>query len=711
MIMSYMRSLLLAILAVLCLNVSAADIDAAAARAVAGGFLQSAASGKLMSSPAPLRLAYVKHSAQFADKADYYVFNASDGDAFVIVSGDDRAIEVLGYGKGNLDMDNIPCNMQWMLDHYSKQMDWLRTHPDAELKPRSASMPTGIVRPLLPSTWSQSEPYWNKCPVYKGHHCVTGCIATSMAQVMYYWKYPDELPDLEGYDLYGISVTDLPPVTLDWDNMLDGYALTYTPAQADAVATLMRYCGQASYMMYSPAESGAYIYNQFLAMQLFGYSMSSQVLHRDNYDAETWTNLIYEDLAAGFPVLYVGNSEDSGHSFVLDGYRYGTFHINWGWEGAYDNYFVLDAFEPTQGYGFIYEQEMIHDLYPFQFGGSLVPYEFEVDGICYKRRGDGLMVTPRAFSGRSYSAGVNIPAEVSVDGQTYPVTAIADGAFRNCASLTSVTIPGTVNSIGNYAFKNCTALTAISIPSSVKRIGYGAFMDCNSLKSVNMVAGLEEIGYYAFAYCDRLGNVNIPNTVTSMGDGAFYLSGVKKVDTGNGLDTVNYCAFIYCPLLTDVTIGDGVKVIKTGAFYGCPQLETVTIGSGIDSIGAMAFKDSPKITSIIMRAEWPPVVYDSESFDPANYNQATLYVLDDFTMEGYICAEIWCDFKHFALIDELVHAIAGDVNADGEVTVADVNAIVQSILSGVPDNLADVNHDGEIGIADINAVIDLILGH
>ena len=703
------RLLALALMAMASMSMAAENVDEASAASMAARFMHSGRAGRPVAGRAvALDLAYVQPSAMDAQAADYYVFNASDGSAFVIVAGDDRAAGVLAHGDAALDMDRLPCNMQWMLAHYSKQMDSLRAHPEAAVNPQPAPSST-VVRPLLPSTWSQSEPYWNQCPTDHGKRCVTGCVATAMAQVMYYWKYPDELPDLPGYTM-GITVPPLPPVTLDWDNMLDDYYWTYTPEQADAVATLMRYCGQASYMIYSPDGSGSYGIEQFRAMQLFGYSMTSQFMKRDDYDAATWTTKLLEDLTAGYPVLYLGSGDEGGHAFVVDGYDGHAFHINWGWAGNADGYFMLDAFSPTPTMGFNYGQEMIHDLYPFQSGASLVPYDVEVDGIGYKMHDDGLAVTALSFAGHSYHGAVTIPSQVTANGRTLPVTAIADGAFRDCNALTAVTIPSTVTAIGKSAFKNCTGLTSVVIPKSVKRIDYGAFMDCTHLSSLSLASGLQEIGYYAFAYCERLAGVTIPASVTTMGDGAFMGTGIKRADIGDGLEKVNYVAFAFCPSLTDVVIGDGVSLIERAAFYECPQLKNLSIGCAIDSIGDVAFAGCTSLSSIAMWAEWPPMVSNSDCFAENVYGQATVYVLDEFTMEGYICCEVWTDFAHYGLLDDLVTTAVGDVNADGEVNIADVNSVIQTIISGVnTDTLSDVNGDGEVKIADVNALIDLIL--
>lgn len=692
------------------MNVEAAPVDATTAQSRASQYMmKSPAAGRMTPAMAALRLAHAEPSVTLAGANDYYVFNAIDGSAFVIASGDDRAEPVLAYGDGTFDMADLPCNLQWMLDHYKEQMDWLHEHPDAEVQLAPTS--SQVVQPLLPSTWSQGEPYNNMCPFYKGKRCVTGCVATAMAQVMYYWKYPNELPDLIGYSTMGgeIVLPDLPPTTLDWDNMLDGYGLyTYTEEQGNAVATLMRYCGQASYMGYSPTGSGALCQDQVVAMRMFGYDPASILISRDDYSAEEWTAKMVSDLTNHYPILYAGFSPEGGHAFVVCGYDGSKFYINWGWEGSYDGYFALDAFVGG-GMWFVSGQQMITELYPFEFGVTIAPYDFEADGIYYKKCDGGVKVVYRDELYNTYSGNVVIPSQVNGNGETYTVTAIGNSAFRGSIGLTGVTIPSTVTTIGKYAFKDCIRLDGVVIPSSVKMIDYSAFEGCNRLKSLSLSNGLEEIGYYAFIYCPWLTQVTIPRTVKRLGEGAFLsCNRLKKVTIGDGVEKVGSLAFAFCDALTDVVIGDGAKLIDAAAFYYCSKLKNVTVGAGVDSIGDLAFYRCNNLTSLIMHPELPPLTASEECFSQAAYENATIYVADEWIMEDYYWADVWTLFAHFALMDELP-STPGDVNGDGEISIADINALIDMILNGDEGSNGDVNGDGEINIADINAVIDLIL--
>ena len=233
----------------------AANISQLAAQGAARTFLSNQAStGKLMTPKASMDLRLVATGRQFTDEPAYYVFNAAD--AFVIVAGDDRAHQILAYGDGPFNMDDIPENMKYWLSCYERQMAFLMENPDLQIPPFQAAGET--VQPLISANWSQLEPYWNECPAFGTDTCYTGCPATSLSMVFHYWKYPkQQTPAVPSYLMpsYAVTLPELPPTIFDWDNMLDDYTGSYTEAQAAAVAHLMRYIGQAEEMDYTISGS------------------------------------------------------------------------------------------------------------------------------------------------------------------------------------------------------------------------------------------------------------------------------------------------------------------------------------------------------------------------------------------------------------------------------------------------------------------------
>ena len=380
--MSNVKSLLLAACVMLCIDVSAVEIDVAAAQAAASRFLQSTASGKLRASVRSLRLSHVERSQLFAEKADFYVFNTEGNGAFVIVSGDDRAPEVLGYGEGTFDMDDVPCNLQWLLDQYRQQMDYLHAHPEARVQ-RVVTSQT-VVTPLLCTQWAQGEPYWNQCPMYQGRHCYTGCGATAMAQVVRYWHYPSRMPamDAYGYVQEGggryLTVPGLPGADMDWDHMLDRYAgVNYTFDEANAVASLMRYCGQAAHIWYDLMGTGLTTLLALEGMKLLGYYSGATVLLRDDFPDDEWKEKLQYQLEGGCPVIYFGHGLGSGHVFVIDGCQGDMFHLNLGWSGSSDGYYSLSAFVPHTEMN----QAMLYEIFPENTGIIFSPRLYDASDV------------------------------------------------------------------------------------------------------------------------------------------------------------------------------------------------------------------------------------------------------------------------------------------------------------------------------------------
>ena len=286
--------------------------------------------------------------------APYYVFNAEGNDGFVIVSGDDRTEAILGYAdKGNLDMDNLPDNLREWLNSYEEAIMSI-SGQDIQKVPHRA-LNNAAIAPMLSCHWGQDSPYNLQCPEYSGDLSVTGCVATAMAQVMYYHQWPEvttvEIPsytsDYTANNVrYKSTLPALPVTTFKWNKMKATYQSNETGEAADAVAELMRYCGQAVQMGYTPISSGANVFAYEL-VSYFGYSAKARDVSRSDYDTDEWEKMIYNELANHRPVLYSGSSSSGGHQFVCDGYDgQGMFHINWGWDGMSDGFFVLSVLNP-----------------------------------------------------------------------------------------------------------------------------------------------------------------------------------------------------------------------------------------------------------------------------------------------------------------------------------------------------------------------------
>ncbi len=313
-------------------------------------------------------------------KPALYVFGASEAiGGFAILSADDLAEPVLGYSdSGNFSVADIPDNMQAWLDFYAWEIASARSRA-GEMTDNGAAI--RMVRPertpidpICTTKWNQDAPYNNMCPKEGAATCYTGCVATAMAQVLKTFEYPAKCNGGEYTYSYFLNYNDKDPnaarqltlnydnVNFDWAEMLDSYSASSTASQRKAVADLMYAVGVASDMTYGTRVSGANgAYTAQGLIRNFDYSRDMTYEMREWYDLLTWEDMIYSILKGGHAAFYTGENSNSStdsekvgaHAFVVDGYRGdGFFHLNWGWGGVSDGYFLLSSLDPaSQGIG------------------------------------------------------------------------------------------------------------------------------------------------------------------------------------------------------------------------------------------------------------------------------------------------------------------------------------------------------------------------
>ena len=294
-----------------------------------------------------------------------YAVNASDG-GFVLVANSDETDPVLAYGyDGMFDLGNMPDNVKAWVTNVGRLVQHANAGGARKISKQKAPVSVkSPISPLTTSEWNQGsiktaagEAYnWN-CPNYnypdgETRHCLTGCVATAMAQLMYYHEWPQGattvVPSYTSNSTIG-TLDELPAITFDWDAMQDEYIGTdlteVNSAAAQAVGTLMRYCGQGAKMNYGTGGSSASSPDALKAfINYFHYNPNAYLADRSDYTNTEWEALIYSELAADRPVLYSGQSTGGGHSFICDGYDGdGLYHINWGWGGTYNGYFSLSV--------------------------------------------------------------------------------------------------------------------------------------------------------------------------------------------------------------------------------------------------------------------------------------------------------------------------------------------------------------------------------
>lgn len=334
-------------------------------------------------------------SATLSPSPSYYIFNVGDDNGFVIVSGDDRTDTILGYAdEGSLTETDMPEALEFWLQGYAEQIAWLDSHPQAKKVAKKAAARKAIA-PLIQTLWDQGTPYNNYCPEVNGKKAPTGCVATTMAQIMYYHKYPTaSCSTIPAYTTQTkkIEVSALEPTTFSWNDMTMTYSDASNATAKDAVAKLMQYCGAALMMDYKESVSSAY--NASIAYVLtnyFDYDSSAHYTYRRHYSYAEWLALVYNELAAHRPVVMGGQSAGGGHSFICDGYDTDDyFHFNWGWGGSSNGYFRLSLMSPyEQGVGgsstldgFNYTVDAVVGIQPPQ-GGTSKRYCLFMDKLCF----------------------------------------------------------------------------------------------------------------------------------------------------------------------------------------------------------------------------------------------------------------------------------------------------------------------------------------
>lgn len=447
------------------------------------------------------------------------------GGGYAVVTTDDLLPEVLGYSDTRFNPDNK--NLQW----------WLRAQEQAGqaciaagvaprvTTPTQAGFPSEVA-PMVTTNWGQEEPYNNLCPPgsdsgtgqWQGYggtgRCVTGCVATAMAQVLNYKRIPTEMSGQRTlrvnqgsyYSTHYVSYTydfSNPDNKIDWDNMLDNYYEgQYSEAQGRAVANLMLACGFACDMEYATDGSGAYTDSACYGMNRY-FGIDCEYRDRSQYNEPEWMAMIYNELANDRPLMYAGVDPNpylgGGHEFVFDGYNaQGQVHVNWGWDGSDNGYFDVATLD-VQSYSWSQYQDMVIGI----DGIAMQP----IDTLIVLDEPGELTLLPDTVAGRISRLAV------SGDINSSDLLAIRQMAGR---TQKNATVRGTLRTLdlsgariveGGEPYLTDT-LTGASYTTSDNRLPERAFFG-TSLRTVVMPDSLTDIGEGAFAlsHIDSIGNL------------------------------------------------------------------------------------------------------------------------------------------------------------------------------------------------------------
>lgn len=325
---------------------------------------------------AELRLVYTGTTTR--GEVGYYVFNVGE-EGFVIVSGNDNYRPLVGYStQGTFDVDNMSPECMFYLNSLAESRsvananvidpivtaEWNSVKSTGRLISRNNGR---AVNYLVQTQWNQSPaPYNSMCPVDAGSdggHAYVGCVATAMAQIMNYWKYPTQGQGSHSYTCqpsgtypghpeYGTIYANFGATTYDYNTLNKYSANNYTQEQGDAVALIDYHCGVSVDMKYgNDADQGSGTSSEKVPNAIityFGYSNAAVLTYKSNYTA--WVNKLKESFDLGWPVLYSGNepNAEAGHAFICDGYDDNDmFHFNFGWGGSGDGWFIIDGIDYT----------------------------------------------------------------------------------------------------------------------------------------------------------------------------------------------------------------------------------------------------------------------------------------------------------------------------------------------------------------------------
>lgn len=310
----------------------------------------------------------------------FYVISATLGSGFVIVAGDDALCPVLAYSPTYAAPSSavLPPSFEGWLRYIDSAVRYAREHrvvaDDVTAQLWSeAYKPVDAVM-LNTARWSQVPPYNDQCPLDGDAHSLTGCTQTAMAIIMRHHRWPERAWGVtESYvtATRGIEVgaRDLNHA-YDWDNMLDTYVEgKYNDAEAEAVAVLMADLGHAFKADYTAVDTGA-MPDYMSLYKNFGYSPAANVVVRRLHSDDFWKSMLRKEIEAGRPLYYAGyTAEGAGHAFVLDGVDENDyFHVNWGWGGVYDGFFMIDTLTLGEEYLFDTQHWAVFGMHPMRDG-------------------------------------------------------------------------------------------------------------------------------------------------------------------------------------------------------------------------------------------------------------------------------------------------------------------------------------------------------
>lgn len=524
---------------------------------------------------------------------------------FAVVTDDELLPAVIGVSGHPTAGDNP--NFCWWLEAMNAVADEVKATGKAPSRVLpSAKKHRAKVEPLLKTRWGQKAPFNNLCPVSpEGIRTVTGCVATSVAQVLNYHRFPVKgVGESTIYFPYqntgGEAVTARFGDTFyDWDYMLDDYSGGYSEEEATAVATLMLHAAVLSDMQFGIESAGGSGTTSLKACdglnRYIGFSETVRFAYRQYVEDDEWMDIIYSELSENRPLICGGQGPEGGHSFVFHGYNAdGLVYINWGWGGDADGYYDVDLLNPKT-HTFANEQDLIYHIKTSDFAIPTTEITLSEAGSLAQRIpdhiGEGLKLsgpmngsdlkTLRGLLGCN-ELGVYTNSDIThVDLTDVRIEAGGDDYLTEGSKHFTITA---ADELPYKAFYNCRSLQHMVLPSALHSVGDGVWGNCIALNQVtdNVASGQNYLLEDGFIYsADRT-----------------ELIAALPVSRENGY----------------YEVPEGVVAIHPYAFAGYQELTSLVLPTSLARLGTSAFNSASSVVLIRFRGEELPTLEGKNTF-------------------------------------------------------------------------------------------------
>ncbi len=684
------------------------DIITAAGQPAIQNSLKSKSFGDNVASLLPSSQLTKQPSTSGQDEA-FYVYSPGQNQGFVIVSADKRMSPVLGYAsKGDFNINEMPDNVKAWLQSYVAEAQALSNTIGGNVKEQTIiPAAEGEVGPLIATKWDQRYPYNLHCPYYDGtNQAVTGCVATSMAQIMYYYKWPTTGMGSNSYtsSSYKLPLSrDFSSITFKWELMKESYTgITLNKQEEDAIAELMYTCGISVNMDYGPSSGSSQINQMHALAKNFGYDADMAAIQKDLMPINDWHAALQAEINAQRPVLISGTTaQGNAHAFIIDGYtpdpadEYPYYHINWGWGGQLDANFKMhnmsDTGDPKDAY-----TQALSALINLQPDNNIedFPHLIQLGGI-------GLS-----------STNIDLTNGEKLDIDLDRLINCSNKAFSGTFTV--------------YLIDNAnqrTPIKTLAINDMLTNMYISGSQNCN------IPSALESGEYTIAIYAQSNGSIeeylvpigNPVESITITNDASIYYPQIMATDITTSIAT---------SAPRDITLtATGILNYADLAFSGTLQMmicdyygkRLANFGStrSINGLGKFNYYSNPFTFSGTLPSDISDGAY--KCYLAANQNEyngwgkVSKYVIEG----GYITQvgieagqKLW--IKDGAVTFNMPY-VQGDVNNDYTINVADLSAMVRLILDNhqVRDftfYASDMNEDATLNVGDFSILASNIIG-